>query len=60
LLTVPLVRRLLSIVLPLKSLSVEGAIEIVQYHLRRNLTAYESHRKKRVKLAKFYNINVSL
>ncbi len=35
-------------------------MEIVQYHLRRNLTAYKSHRKKRVKLAKFYNIDVSL
>ena len=35
-------------------------MEIVQYHLSRNLTAYKSHRKKRVKLAKFYEINVSL
>ena len=35
-------------------------MEIVQYHLIRNLTAYKSHRKKKVKLAKFYNINVSL
>ena len=35
-------------------------MEIVQYHLHRNLTAYKSHRKKRVKLAKFYNINVTL
>ena len=35
-------------------------MEIVQYHLTRNLTAYKSHRKKRVKLAKFYNIDLSL
>lgn len=35
-------------------------MEIVQYHLQRNLVAYRSHRKKRIKLAKYYNINVSL
>ena len=35
-------------------------MEIVQYHLNRNLNAYKSHRKKRVNLAKFYNINLSL
>jgi hypothetical protein len=40
--------------------TVEGAMEIVQYHLIRNLTAYRSHRKKRVKLAKIHNINLSL
>ena len=60
LLTVPLIRRLMTLVLPLKSLSVEGAMEIVAYHLRRNLTAYKSHRKKRLRLAKLYNINVAL
>jgi hypothetical protein len=60
LLTVPLVRKLLSVVLPLRSLSVEGAMEIVQYHLRRNLIAYTSHRKKKVKLAKIYDIDLSL
>jgi hypothetical protein len=60
LLTVPLVRRLLSIVLPLRSLSVQETMEIVEYHLHRNLVAYKSHRKKKVRLAKLYNINVSL
>jgi hypothetical protein len=35
-------------------------MEIVQYHLRRNLISYKSHRKKRLKLAKFYNLNVTL
>jgi hypothetical protein len=35
-------------------------VEIVQYHLQRNLTACKSHPKKRVDLAKFYNTEVSL
>ena len=35
-------------------------MEIVEYHLHRNLTAYISHRKKNVKLAQSYNIKVSL
>jgi hypothetical protein len=35
-------------------------MEIVEYHLHRNLVAYKSHRKKRVKLAKFYKIKVAL
>jgi hypothetical protein len=26
-------------------------MEIIEYHLQRNLTAYESHRKKNVQLA---------
>ncbi|VTR70429.1 hypothetical protein DESC_800043 [Desulfosarcina cetonica] len=59
-LTVPLVRKILSLILPLRSLSVEGMKEIIQYHLRRNFIAYISHRKKRVRLAKSYNIYVSL
>jgi len=46
--------------LPLKSLSLEGAMEIVEYHIYRNLVAYKSHRKKRVKMAEQLNINVSL
>jgi len=35
-------------------------MEIVQYHLHRNLTAHKSHRKKGVKLAERYNIKVTL
>ena len=60
LLTVPLVRRLLATVLPMRSLTMKGAIEIVAYHLKRNLTAYESHRKKRKNLAATMNANVAL
>jgi hypothetical protein len=55
-----LVRRLLSTALSLRSLSVQGAMEIVEYHLHRNLVAYKSHRKKRVKLVKLLKIKVSL
>ena len=60
LLTAPLVRKLLCAMLPLRSLSMEGAIEIVEYHLQRNLVAYKSHRKKRVMIAKELKANVSL
>jgi hypothetical protein len=35
-------------------------MEIVEYHLHRNLAAYKSHRKKTLRQAKLYNINVSL
>jgi len=35
-------------------------MEIVQYHLKRNLVAYRSPRKKRLKLAEKLNINDSL
>ncbi len=46
--------------LPLRSLSLEAAIEIVKYHLRRNLVAYNSHRKGRLKIADRLSINVAL
>jgi hypothetical protein len=35
-------------------------MEIVEYHINRNLVAYKSHRKKRLKLAEHLKINVSL
>ena len=35
-------------------------MEIVQYHLRRNLVAYGSHRKTRLKMAEELNIDVFL
>ncbi len=35
-------------------------MEIVEYHLHRNLAAYKSHRKKRVRLAKQLKIKDAL
>jgi hypothetical protein len=35
-------------------------MEIVEYHLQRNLSAYKSHRKKSVPLAQKLNAKVSL
>jgi hypothetical protein len=35
-------------------------MEIVEYHLHRNLTAYKSHRKKGIKMAQKYKIKVTL
>jgi SRSO17 transposase len=49
-LTLPQARRLVAAVLPLHSLNLKGAIEIVKYHTHRNFVAHRSHRKK--KLAK--------
>ena len=60
LLTLAMARRLMSVLLPMRSLSVEGTMEIVEYHLHRNLVAYESHRKTKLKLAKSLNIKVAL
>ncbi len=42
--------------LPLRSIDRAYALEIVRYHTKRNFIAYESHRKKRVALAKFFNL----
>ena len=43
-----MVCRLLATVMQLQSLTIEGTMTIIQYHLQRNLIAYKSHRKKRV------------
>jgi hypothetical protein len=37
---------LIAAVLPLRSLELQGALEIVRYHIRRNDIAYRSHEKK--------------
>jgi hypothetical protein len=38
----------------MRSLTRKGAIQIVRYHLKRNLVAYTSHRKKRIAMAQKY------
>jgi hypothetical protein len=43
---------LIAAVLPLRSLELRGALEIVSYHLRRNDIAYRSHEKKANRCAK--------
>jgi hypothetical protein len=55
-LTLPQAHRLIVAVLPLRSLTLQGAIEIVRYHTRRNDIAYKSHRKKRLAMARAIKI----
>lgn len=45
---------------PIRSLTLEGALNIVKYHLARNETAYKSHRKKQIIIAQNLDIKVSL
>ena len=45
-------QRLLASVLPLKSLTANDAMQIVRYHLKRNLVAYTSRRTKRITFTK--------
>ncbi len=55
-LTLPQAHRLIVAVLPHRFLSIQGVIEIVIYHTRRNDIAYKSHRKKRLAMAKALKI----
>lgn len=51
---------LIATLLPVRSIDRAYALEIVRYHIVRNFIAYKSHRKKRVALAKYLNLQVSL
>ena len=53
-------KRIIASVLPMKSLTPEGAIEIVRYHIKRNDIAYKSHRKGALEIARKLGIEVSL
>ena len=53
-------KRLIASVLPLNSLTPQGAIEIVQYHIKRNDIAYKSHRKNAIEQAQKFGVNMSL
>jgi len=46
--------------LPRKSLNINEAIEILRYHTHRNHVAYKAHRKKNVRKAESWGIEVSL
>ena len=52
----PQAQRLVAAALPLRTLTVEGAIEIVKYHMLRNYVAYVSHRKKAIAKAQSLKI----
>ena len=53
-------QKLLQVVLPLRSMTRKGALEIVKYTLKRNDIAYKSHRKKQVVLSEKLGVQVSL
>ena len=59
-LTLPLVKKLLEVVLPLRSVTREGAVMIIEYIVKRNYAAHQSHRKKQVALARKLGVQVSL
>ena len=59
-LTLPQAQRLMAAVLPLRTLTVSGAIRIVRYHTRRNHVAYVSHRKKAIAKAKLLKRKMTL
>jgi hypothetical protein len=59
-LTLPQAQRLIAAALPLRSLTLKGAIERVRYHTLRNYVAYTSHRKKAVAKAKLLNMKMTL
>ena len=59
-LTLPQAQRLIAATFHLRSLTSEGAIEIVRYHTLRNYVAYISHKKKTVAKAKSLNMKMTL
>jgi hypothetical protein len=59
-LTLPQIKKMLQTVLPLRSLTIEGAMSILKYTINRNHNAYLSHRKKRIQEAQGLGCEVSL
>ncbi len=59
-LSLAMAKKLLEVVLPLRSLTKKGAIEILKYTLKHNYVTYQSHRKKQVALAQRLKVQVSL
>ncbi|MFT5728441.1 MAG: hypothetical protein ACI8PB_002595 [Desulforhopalus sp.] len=59
-LTLPQAQRLIAAVLPLASLSIRVALEIVRHHRKRNFVAYQCHKKRNLKKVEVLLANVSL
>jgi len=55
-----LAKKLVQAVLSIRSITWEGVLDIVKYHLKRNDISYQSHRKKQIAVAKKLGIQVSL
>jgi hypothetical protein len=53
-------KKLLEVVLPLRSLTRKGALEKIKYIFERNNIAHQSHRKKQVSIAKELGVQMSL
>jgi len=53
-------KKLLEVVLPIRSLTRIGALEKIKYILKRNNIAHQSHRKKQVAIAKGLGFQMSL
>lgn len=58
--TLPLIKKLLEVILPLRSVTRAGTLMIIEYIVKRNYAAYQSHRKKQVALAEKLGVQVSL
>ena len=59
-LSLAMAKKLVQAMLPIRSMTRKGALEIVKYTLKRNYTAYQSHRKKQITIAKRLGVQVSL
>jgi len=59
-LTLGMAKKLLEVVLPMRSITRKGALEKINYILKRNNIAHQSHRKKQVAIAKKLGVQVSL
>jgi hypothetical protein len=58
--TLPQIKRMLETVLPLRRVTKEVAMELLVYTIKRNHTAYLSHRKKRIEEAMKLGCEMSL
>jgi hypothetical protein len=59
-LSLSMTKKLLVVVLPLRSLTRKRALEKIKYLLKRNNTAHQGHRKKQVAIAKELGVQMSL